>query len=292
MAARAYWRGQIRLALVSIPVEIFSATKSGASVAFRQIHEPSGKPIRYEKTVAGIGAIDPDDIVKGYEVSKGNYVLLDNDEIEAVKLESKKTLELVQFVDAGEIDVLYYEKPYFVVPADDLAEEAYIVLREALRKAKKVALGQLAMRGREYIVSLKPCGRGLVLETLRYADEVNRAQGYFRDIPDDKPDDDLLDLANSLIDKKTKPFDPAKFTDHYTDAVKELVARKQKAKGRKMVAEEEEARPAGSNVVDLMAALKKSLEKPGAKPAAAKKPPANKPAAKKPAAKAPVRKRA
>ncbi len=293
MAARAYWRGQIRLALVSIPVEIFSATKSGASVAFRQIHEPSGKPIRYEKTVAGIGAIDPDDIVKGYEVSKGNYVLLDNDEIEAVKLESKKTLELVQFVDAGEIDVLYYEKPYFVVPADDLAEEAYIVLREALRKAKKVALGQLAMRGREYIVSLKPCGRGLVLETLRYADEVNRAQGYFRDIPDDKPDDDLLDLANSLIDKKTKPFDPAKFTDHYTDAVKELVARKQKAKGAKIVAEEEEAtRPAGSNVVDLMAALKKSLEKPGAKPAAAKKPPAKKPAAKKPAAKAPVRKRA
>ena len=292
MAARAYWRGQIRLALVSIPVEIFSATKSGASVAFRQIHEPSGKPIRYEKTVAGIGAIDPDDIVKGYEVSKGNYILLDNDEIEAVKLESKKTLELVQFVDAGEIDVLYYEKPYFVVPADDLAEEAYIVLREALRKSNKVALGQLAMRGREYIVSLKPCGRGLVLETLRYADEVNRAQGYFRDIPDDKPDDDLLDLANSLIDKKTKPFDPAKFTDHYTDAVKELVARKQKAKGRKIVAEEEEARPAGSNVVDLMAALKKSLEKPGAKPAAAKKPPAKKPAAKKPAAKAPVRKRA
>ena len=299
MAARAYWRGQIRLALVSIPVEIFPATKSGASVAFRQIHEPSGKPIRYEKTVAGIGAVDPDDIVKGFEVSKGNYVLLDNDEIEAVKLESKKTLELVQFVDSGEIDVLYYEKPYFVVPADDLAEEAYIVLREALRKSKKVALGQLAMRGREYIVSLKPCGRGMVLETLRYADEVNRAQGYFRDIPDAKPDDDLLDLANTLIEKKTKPFDPAKFTDHYTDAVKELVARKQKAKGRKIVADEDDApRPSGSNVVDLMAALKKSLEKPGAKPAAAaaknapvKKAPAKKAAAK-PAAMAPARKRA
>lgn len=283
MAARATWRGQIRLALVSIPVEIFPATKSGASVAFRQIHEPSGKPIRYEKTVAGIGAVDPDDIVKGYEVSKGNYVLLDQDEIEAVKLESKKTLELVQFVDQGEIDVLYYEKPYFVVPADDLAEEAYIVLREALRKSKKVALGQLAMRGREYIVSIKPCGRGLVLETLRYADEVNRAQGYFRDIPDAKPDDDLLDLANTLIEKKTKAFDPAKFTDHYTAAVKELVARKQKANGRKIVADEDDApRPSGSNVVDLMAALKKSLEKPGAKPAA-KKPPAKKPAAKKPA---------
>jgi DNA end-binding protein Ku len=293
MAARAYWRGQIRLALVSIPVEIFPATKSGASVAFRQIHEPSGKPIRYEKTVAGIGAVDPDDIVKGYEVSKGSYVLLDKDEIEAVKLESKRTLELVQFVDAGEIDVLYYEKPYFVVPADDLAEEAYIVLREALRKSKKVALGQLAMRGREYIVSLKPCGRGMVLETLRYADEVNRAQGYFRDIPDTKPDDDLLDLANTLIDKKTKAFDPAKFTDHYANAVKDLVARKQKAKGRKVVAEEEDApRPSGSNVVDLMAALKKSLEKPGEKSAAAKKAPSKKAPAKKSAAKPVARRRA
>jgi DNA end-binding protein Ku len=293
MAARAYWQGQIRLALVSIPVEIYTATKSGASVRFRQIHEPSGKPIQYEKVAAGVGAVDPDEIMKGYEVERGEYVLLDQDEIDAVKLESKKTLELTQFVDANEIDVLYYEKPYFVVPADDLAEEAFIVLREALRKTKKVGLGQLALRGREYVVSLKPCGRGLVLETLRYADEVNRAQGYFRDIPDAKPDDDLLDLANTLIEKKTKAFDPAKFTDHYTDAVKELVARKQKAKGRKIVADEEDApRPSGSNVVDLMAALKKSLEKPGAKPAASKKTPAKKTAAKKPAAKAPARKRA
>ena len=116
MAARAYWKGQIRLALVSIPVEIYPATKSGAAISFRQIHEPSGKPINYEKVVPGIGPVDRDDIVKGYELSKGNYVLLDDDEIEAVKLESKKTLELVQFVDASEIDVLYFEKPYYVVP--------------------------------------------------------------------------------------------------------------------------------------------------------------------------------
>ena len=133
MAARAYWKGQIRLALVSIPVEIYSATKSGAAVTFRQIHEPSGKPIKYEKVVPGIGAIDHDEIVKGFELSKGNYVLLDEEEIEAVKLESKRTLELVQFVDTDAIDVLYYTKPYYVVPADDLAEEAYIVLREALQ---------------------------------------------------------------------------------------------------------------------------------------------------------------
>src|ERR1700750_555881 len=211
MAARPYWKGQIRLALVSIPVEIYSTTASGATISFNQIHEPPGKRIKYEKVVPGVGPVDPDDIVKGYQYSKGSYVLLDDEELEAVKLESKKTLELTQFVDASEIDVLYYERPYYVVPADDLAEEAFIVLREALRRTKKVVLGQLALRGREYVVSLKPCGRGMVLETLRYADEVNRAQGYFRDIPDSKPDDDLLDLAEALIDKKTAAFHPQEF---------------------------------------------------------------------------------
>ncbi|MEG3124038.1 non-homologous end joining protein Ku [Sphingomonas sp. GB1N7] len=289
MAARAYWQGQIRLALVSIPVEIFSATKSGAQIAFHQIHEPSGKRVKYEKVVPGLGAIDTDEIVKGYEVDKGDYVLLDQDEIDAVKLESKKTLELTQFVDADEIDVLYYERPYFVVPADDLAEEAFIVLREALRRAKKVGLGQLAMRGREYVVSLKPCGRGMVLETLRYADEVNKAQGYFRDIPDDKPDADLLDLATTLIDKKTAEFDPAKFHDRYIDALRDLIARKQKSKSNRKIIEDKDDGTArsGSNVVDLMAALKKSIEKPATKAAAAKTP-----AAKAPAKKAPAKKRA
>ncbi len=284
MAARAYWQGQIRLALVSIPVEIYAATKSGAQIAFHQIHEPSGKRVKYEKVVPGLGAIDTDEIVKGYEVDKGDYVLLDQDEIDAVKLESKKTLELTQFVDASEIDVLYYERPYFVVPADDLAEEAFIVLREALRQAKKVGLGQLAMRGREYVVSLKPCGRGMVLETLRYADEVNKAQGYFRDIPDDKPDADLLELATTLIDKKTADFDPGKFHDRYVDALRDLIARKQKSKSNRKIIDDKDdgGGKSGSNVVDLMAALKKSIEKPGG--TSATKTPAKKPAAK-PAAK-------
>jgi len=278
MAARAYWQGQIRLALVSIPVEIYTATKSGAQIAFHQVHEPSGKRVKYEKVVPGLGAIDTDDIVKGYELDKGDYVLLGQDEIDAVKLESKKTLELTQFVDADEIDVLYYERPYFVVPADDLAEEAFIVLREALRQSKKVGLGQLAMRGREYIVSLKPCGRGMVLETLRYADEVNKAQGYFRDIPDDKPDADLLELATTLIDKKSHKFDPSKFHDRYVDALKDLIARKSKQKtNRKIIEDKDEGGGrSGSNVVDLMAALKKSIEKPAAKAAPAKKAPAKK----------------
>jgi DNA end-binding protein Ku len=297
MAARAYWKGQIRLALVSIPVEIFTATKSGATIAFNQIHEPTGKRVKYEKVVPGVGPVDPDEIVKGYQYEKGSYVLIDDDELEGVKLESKKTLELTQFVDHNEIDVLYYEKPYYVVPADDLAEEAFIVLREALRRAKKVAIGQLALRGREYVVSLKPCGRGIVLETLRYADEVHKAQGYFRDIADSKPDEELLDLAETLIAKKTAPFDPSKFHDRYIDALHDLIERKRK--GKTLQTEDEPAAPnRGSNVVDLMAALKRSIERPGAKEEApakksAAKPAAKKAPAKKPAAKpAPARKRA
>jgi len=281
MAARPYWQGQIRLALVSIPVQIFTATKSGSSVTFRQIHEPSGKPIKYEKVVPGIGPVDTDEILKGFEYERGSYVLLENDELDAVRLESKKTLELTQFVDAHEIDVLYYEKPYYVVPADDLAEEAFVVLREALRRTKKVALGQLAMRGREYVVSIKPCGRGLIMETLRYADEVNKAASYFRDIPDAKPDEELLELAETLIAKKSSPFAADKFHDHYVEALKELVARKLKLKGGKVTPEDEDApKKGGSNVIDLMAALKKSIEKPAEAAKPAKVAPTKKPAKK------------
>jgi len=283
MAARAYWQGQIRLALVSIPVEIYAATKSGAAISFRQIHEPSGKPISYEKVVKGMGPVDRDEIVKGYEVSKGNYVLLEDEEIEAVKIESKRTLDLVQFVDAHEIDVFYFEKPYYVVPADELAEDAFVVLREALRQKKKVALGQLSVRGREQLVSLKPCGKGIVLETLRYEDEVRGAQSYFKDIPDSKPAKEMLDLAGTLIDQKSAPFDAGEFHDRYIDALKKLVEKKAKAKGKTILEDvEEPASGSGGNVIDLMAALKQSVG--GEKKSA--------PAKKSPARKAPARKRA
>jgi len=280
MAARAYWQGQIRLALVSIPVEIYAATKSGAAISFRQIHEPSGKPINYEKVVQGIGPVDHDDIVKGFEVSKGNFVLLEQDEIEAVKIESRKTLDLVQFVDQHEIDVFYFEKPYYVVPADDLADEAFVVLREALRKTRKIALGQLSVRGREQLVSLRPCGKGIVMETLRYADEVKKAQSYFNEIPDDTPSDDLLDLATTLIEKKSAPFEAAEFHDRYIDALRGLIEKKSKAKGKKILEDVEEPESRGSNVIDLMAALKKSVGGGAAKAEPAKKAPAKKAAAK------------
>ncbi len=282
MAARAYWKGQIRLALVSIPVEIFPASKSGASISFRQIHEPSGKPVKYEKMVPGIGAIDHDDIVKGFEMSKGNYVLLDDEEIEAVKLESKRTLELVQFVDTDAIDILYYTKPYYVVPADDLAEEAYVVLREALKGSKKVGLGQLSVRGQEKLVALRPCGRGLILEILRYADEVNKAANYFRDVGNAKPDAELLDLAETLIEKKSGEFDAADYQNHYVEALKRVIEKKAKAKGKRVLEDVEDAVDTGrgSNVIDLMAALKASVDgkkkTPAKGEASAKKTPAKK----------------
>jgi len=280
MAARPVWRGQIRLALVSIPVEIYPATKSGAQIQFHQVHEPTGKRIKYEKVVPGVGAVDKDEIVKGYEVSKGHYVLLDPEEIESVKLESRKTLDLVQFVDDDDIEAMYFEKPYYVVPADDLAEEAYVVLRDALRDANKIGVGQLAMRGQEYVVAIKPCGRGMLMETLRYADEVNKSTGFFRDIGDHKPDPDLLDMASMLIERKAGEFNPAEFHNRYVDALRELIEEKQKSKGEKVIQDPDAdaAPPKGSNVIDLMAALKKSL---GDDKAANDKAPAKKPAAKK-----------
>ena len=297
MAARSIWRGQIRLALVSIPVELYPATKSGAQIQFHQVHEPTGKRIKYEKVVPGVGPVDRDEIVKGYEVSKGHYILLDPEEIDSVKLESRRTLDLVQFVDEDDIDATYFDKPYYIVPADDLAEEAYVVLRDALKAAKKVGVGQLAMRGQEYVVALKPCGRGLLLETLRYADEIHKSSGFFRDIGDTKPDPDLLDMASMLIERKAGEFDPKEFHNRYVDALHRLIEEKQKAKGEKIIEDPDADAPPpkGSNVIDLMAALKKSLgeEKKGKAAASkTKKPAAKKPTAKKEPAKAPARKRA
>ena len=297
-ASRPVWKGQLRLSLVSINVEMFPATKPSAKPSFRQIHEPSGKPIHYEKVVDGIGPIDTDDIRKGFEYEKGDYVLLTDEEIDAVKLETRKTLDLIQFVDEDDIPALYYDAPYFLSPADDLTEDAFRVVRDALRKSKKVGLGQLALRGKEYLVSIRPCGKGMLLETLHYEDEIKKSDAFFSEIPAASADPELLEVATALIDKKTVKFDPKLFKDHYQAALRELIAQKLKSKGKKVAVDEpERKRGETGNVIDLMAALKKSLEggsgtttKPPAK-SAAKKAPA-KASAKKPAAKAAPRKKA
>lgn len=279
MASRAVWKGQLRLSLVAIPVELHAATRSGARVSFRQIHGPTGKPIRYEKTVAGVGPVKADDILKGYETAEGDYLLLDPKEIDAIKLDTKKTLELVQFVDQSDIPPLYYNKPYYVIPADELAGDAYRVVRDALRAEKKTALGQLTMRGREHLCAIRPCGDGLLLETLRYEDEIREAEPLFASIEDAASDEDLLDVATQLIQRKTSPFDAEAFRDHYDKALRDLIEAKLKSRKtpRAKASDDDGGRPAGTNVVDLMSALKESLRKDGGGKAKA---PARKPARK------------
>ncbi|MCB8836565.1 Ku protein [Aurantimonas sp. VKM B-3413] len=267
MAPRPVWKGQIRLSLVSIPVEMYTATSSSETISFRQIHRETGKRIHYDKVVEGIGPVDKDDIVKGYEIAKDEYVILSDEEIEDVKLETKKTLELVQFVDSCSIPPLYFDKPYYVVPQDELAEDAFRVVRDALRQSQKTGLGQLALRGKEYLVAVRPCGSGLLLETLHYENEVRKADSLFSEISEDEADEDLLAVASQLIEKKTSDFNASNYKNHYTAALKELIAEKRKSGGKAITRSEDDEAPRQTkgNVVDLMATLKKSLETGGAK---------------------------
>lgn len=256
MPARAYWTGQIRLALVSIPVQLYSATKSAAKVSFNQIHKPTGKRIRYEKVVPGVGAVDTDEIIKGYEVEKGKYVLFEDEEIEDVKLEAKRTIDLVQFVDEDEIDPVYFDKPIYVSPdEDEVAGEAYVVLRDALKETGKVGLGQIVLRGKASIVCLKPHGKGLVIETLRYADEVHKSDQFYADVPEIEPEEELKSMAEELIKRKVKPFDPKAFKDPYDAALRELI----QAKLEDRPPEEIDQPEVGAQVINLMDALKKSM---------------------------------
>jgi DNA end-binding protein Ku len=255
--ARSYWKGYLRLSLVSIGVEIYNAVESKSEISFRQIHKPSGRRVNYEKVVQGVGKIDSSDIVKGYEVDTDTYVTLDPAEIDAVKLESKKTIDLVQFVDAKEIDYRFFERPYFIAPADELAGEGYVVIREALRKTGKVGLAQVTIAGREWLVAIAPFDDGLVMEMLRYADELRKPKDFFDEVPSAKPEKEMVDLAVQLITKKSSAFHPEKFEDHYETALKALI--QDKLKGRKIIAAPEEPRIKGGNVVDLMEALRKSI---------------------------------
>ena len=261
MASRAIWKGQLRLSLVAIPIEIHTATKTGRRVSFRQIHGPSGKPVNYEKTVPGIGKVSSDEILKGYALGDNEYLLIEPEEIEAIKLETKKTFELVQFVGIDEIAPLYYDQPYYIVPADDLAEDAYRVVRDALRQSQKTGIGQLTLRGREHLCAVRPCGDGLLMETLFYADEIKDADPLFNTIEDEEADPELLSVATALIEKKTAAFDASAFTDNYDKSLRQLIEAKRKGKAPRVAASGE--RPSADNVVDLMQALRDSLKASG-----------------------------
>ncbi len=256
---RAYWKGHLRLSLVAIAVELHVATESSARPGLHQIDKKSGKRIRYEKIVPGKGKVADDNIVKGFELGSGKHVILTPEELDKIKLETKHTIELAQFVDYDDIDPRYFERPYYLVPGDDVSAEGYVVIREALKASKKTGIGQMTMRGKENLVAVRPCGDGLLLETLRYADELRKSDKIFADIPNKRPAKDMIELAEELIERKSGPFKPQAFKDHYGNALRALVEEKRK-KGKITEAEEEEApRPKGDNVIDLMEALKKSV---------------------------------
>lgn len=281
-AGRPIWSGSLRLALVTVQVQLFSAIKTGARLAFHQIDETTGKRIRYEKVAPGSGPVDAEHIVKGYEIAKGRYVLLTDEELDSVKIEARHTIDLVQFVDHCEIDPIYFDRPYYVLPDGDLATEAYTVLRDALRKTGKMGLGQFVMRGREYVAALKPCGDGLMLETLRFTDEVRAAAPLFADIGDSGADAELLDLAQELIARKTAKFNAAAFHDRYTKSLRDLIESKART-GKPLAVDEAKDEHESGKVIDLVAALKRSLaqktETAKTEAAPARKTPAAKPAA-------------
>ncbi|MGE3832192.1 MAG: Ku protein [Parvibaculaceae bacterium] len=279
---RAQWKGHLRLSLVTIAVELHSATAQGSRLALHQIDRKTGKRIRYEKIVPGKGAVDSDNIVKGYELGSGKLVMLTPDELDKLKLESKHTIDLVQFVDYCDIDPRYFERPYYLLPGDDVSAEGYAVIREALKTSKKAGIGQMVIRGKESLVAVKACGDGLLLEQLRYADELKKSDTVFSHIKEERPNKEMIDLANELIERKTGPFKPSEFKDHYGEALKALVAeKKKKGKIADTDEEDEKARPKGDNVIDLMDALRRSVKGKAAaesesKPKPARKKPARK----------------
>jgi DNA end-binding protein Ku len=270
-SVRTFWKGYLRLALVAIPIRLVSAERTDATPRFHQIDRNSRQRIRYIKVVPGKGEIKKEDIVLGYEVEPGNYVLMEDSDLDAVRLESRHTIELTQFVDVRDIDPLYFERPYFVLPDGDVAEEGYRVIRDALRERKKAAIGQLTLRGKENLVALYAGGAGLVLDTLRYDKEIKDADEVFSGIGRGQSRADMLKMAEELIDSRSEPFDPSKFTNHYAEALRDLV--KSKVSSGKSVAVDD-TQPERGKVLDFMEALKRSLADGGAKAPATGAPPA------------------
>lgn len=255
MAPRAFWTGHLRLSLVNIPVRLYPATSSERSIAFHQIHAPSGQRIRYQKVAEGVGPVEIDDITKGYEYEKGKYVLIDPKEIDDLKLESKQTIDLVRFVDEEAIDPRYFQTPYYLMPNGDMADEGYVLLNRALKETSKIGVGQFVLRGRGNIVAIKAFESGLLLEVLRHANEVRSADTLFDDIPDVDLDKEALDLTKELVTRKTGPFKPEEFKDPYSGAVWELI----QAKIEDRAPEIATAEPGGAKIINIMDALKKSV---------------------------------
>ncbi len=278
--ARPYWSGQVQISLVSFGVSLYVATEAKSNISFHQISRSTGERVRHQKVLESAvesrsqeprEVVEKDDIVKGYEYNKGQYVIIEPSELDNLRVPSKHTIAVSQFIDQDELNPEYVEKPYFVVPENDAQTEAFAVVRQALVKSGKVAVGKIAFSGREHIFALTPAGtdgRGMMGYTLRYQNELRNQRDYFRDLKEAEINEDSLELAEALIAKRSAKFDLSKFEDGYEVAVKELVDAKI---NHLPIPKDEAPRAASGKVVNLMDALRKSLGS-NAEPKAQKKP--------------------
>ncbi len=283
MATRPTWQGYLRLSLVSCPVALHTATSRSSDVSFNMLHKETHNRIRMIPTDPETGPVDRSEIVKGYEIEKGRYVVVTDEEIKNVRLETTRTIDIERFVDEAEIDRLYWNDPYFLAPDGDMAIEAYSVIREAMAGAGKVALARVVMHQRERVLALEPRDRGILAYTIRSNKEVRDPKDVFGHIPKAQADAKMVAIAEKIIEQLEGPFDPAEFNDRYEDALRKLIKEKEKNHGR--IAKVEEPREA--EVIDLMEALRRSLGEGGGsrRKAPARKSPAKTTAARKPAAK-------
>jgi DNA end-binding protein Ku len=252
-AARPYWTGFLKLSLVTIGVRLYTATSERDRIRFHQIHEPSGERVRQQLVVPGLGPVERDDIVKGYEYEKGHYVTVDPDDLKKLRLETTDTIDIVEFVD--DVDPIFFAAPYYLVPDGSVAEEGYRVIRESLRQTGKTAIGKVVVNQQERVIAIRPLGDGLLGNALRYEDEIRKPEDFFAGIGADAVDDDQLAIMEQIIKRKTKEFQPAEFHDQYQEAVRELINEKLAGKLPDNVPER---RPA--QVINLMDALKRSLQ--------------------------------
>jgi DNA end-binding protein Ku len=269
MAPRAYWKGYLKLSLVSCPIALNPATSSSERVSFRQINKRTGNRLRQQMVDDETREpVDAGDRVKGFEVSKNEYLLVEDEELEALQIESNHTIDIDRFVPAAQIDKRFYDSPYYIVPTDKVGQEAFAVIRDAMKGKGAVALGRIVVSKRERVIALEPYGKGLIGTTLHYAYEVRKADEYFDDIPDLKVSDEMLKLAEHILETKAGDFDPSQFNDRYEEAVLELIRKKQ----ANIPVQRDKEEPAAPNVINLMDALRQSLRQAEAPPPPAKKP--------------------
>ena len=256
MAPRAYWKGYLKLSLVSCPVALFPASTEREKISFHQINKKTGNRIKYQKIDAETGdEVDSSDIVKGYGVGKGEYIEVEPEELEAIAVESKRTIEIDEFVPKKEIDEIYLDSPYYIAPDGEVGQQAFAVIREAIRKEGMVALARVIFTSREHVIALEPRGKGLLGVTLRYPYEVRKEDEYFQDIEDEKIPKDMMELASHIVETKSGHFEPEKFEDQYEDALKELLKKKQSGEKIEAPRAREPAK-----VISLMDALRRSVE--------------------------------